>query len=156
METDEIIIKFGHIFTTVSRSILNNYTSIGHVAEKYEIWIANFKLDAQTGHLLNTSRMSTRTSINFCFTCSDGSSAVTQAECLPEPVSTFVTCSDGSSARNTSRMSTRTSINFCYMLRRVICCQHKQNVHRLQQQHKQLRQQVQRIRLRFLFILLDQ
>ena len=52
METDEIIIKFGHIFTTVSRSILNNYTSIGHVAEKYEIWIANFKLDAQTGHLL--------------------------------------------------------------------------------------------------------
>ena len=86
METDEIIIKFGHIFTTVSRSILNNYTSIGHVAEKYEIWIANFKLDAQTGHLL----------------------------------------------------------------------QHKQNVHRYRQQHKQLRQQVQRIRLRFLFILLDQ
>ena len=122
METDEIIIKFGHIFTTVSRSILNNYTSIGHVAEKYEIWIANFKLDAQTGHLLqhkqnvyqnqyqlllhaqtglsakNTGRMSTRTSINFCY-------MLRRAICC-----------------NTSRMSTRTSINFCYMLRRVICC----------------------------------
>ena len=109
METDEIIIKFGHIFTTVSRSILNNYTSIGHVAEKYEIWIANFKLDAQTGHLLQHKQNVHQNQYQLLLHAQTG-----------------------------------------HLL------QHKQNVHRYQQQHKQLRQQVQRIRLRFLFILLDQ